>query len=43
MKEIVRKVLASFIIVLMLCNSSILTLISVATDEVEDNVDTSKV
>lgn len=43
MKEIVRKVLASFIIVLMLCNSSILTLISVATDEVEDNVNTSKV
>ena len=37
MKEIVRKVLASFIIVLMLCNSSMLTLVALAADSIEKN------
>lgn len=39
MKDVVRKALASFIVVLMLCNSSLLTLISLAADSMEkDNV-----
>lgn len=43
MKEIVKKILAVIVIALMICNSSMLTLISVAIDEIEDIVDISKV
>ena len=43
MKEIVKKILAVIVISLMICNSSMLTLISVAIDEIEDIVDISKV
>ncbi len=43
MKEIVKKILVVIVIALMICNSSMLTLISVAIDEIEDIVDISKV
>ena len=43
MKEIVKKILAVIVISLMMCNSSMLRLIAVAIDEIEDIVDISKV
>ena len=43
MKEISKKIIAIIVIMLMTINSSLLTIISVAADEIKDSLDTSKV
>lgn len=43
MKEISKKIIAIIVIMLMIINSSLLTIISVAADEIKDSLDTSKV
>ena len=43
MKEISKKIIAIFVIMLMTINSSLLTIISVAADEIKNILDTAKV